>query len=331
MKSISLENYSIIEDNRAIFEKLLVDKTTGHNIVWGTSDYSSYGPGYGESDFIQYLFLFGSERIIRPRVFKSEAEKRARSRDKAEVFTPTWIVNCQNNLVDDQWIGKSGIFNIESDKGWKTTEKIDLGGRWKEYVRSTRLEVCCGEAPYLTTRYDPEEGFTIPVSDRVGLLDRKLRVVSEYAQTKDDWLKYAEISVKSIYGYDLQGDNVLLSRENLLLTFIEYYENKFDELPDEGIQRHMADIVAWNIWQMDGEKYVAPFSCNRFARQSIDGVTRVPPCIACKTGKGKHLGNYCRIKDWDLRTTVVFSEMLNKTEPEKTVTVNNKSNLDRWL
>ena len=48
-----------------------------------------------------------------------------------------------------------------------------------------RLEISCGEAPYLVSRYDTVMGETIPISQRIGLLDRKLRVVSENTDTEE--------------------------------------------------------------------------------------------------------------------------------------------------
>ena len=41
------------------------------------------------------------------------------------------------------------------------------------------MEITCGEAPYLVSRYDVVKGEIIPVEDRIGILDRKLRVINE--------------------------------------------------------------------------------------------------------------------------------------------------------
>ena len=79
-----------------------------------------------------------------------------------------------------------------------------------------RLEITCGEAPYLVSRYDTVTGRTIPISERVGLLDRKLRVVHENTGTEAEWKKWARRAVESVYGYEFQGDNLLLARENNL-------------------------------------------------------------------------------------------------------------------
>ena len=49
-----------------------------------------------------------------------------------------------------------------------------------------------------------------------------MRVVSENAKNEDEWLKWTVRAFQSVYGYEFQGDNLLLlARENLLHTFID--------------------------------------------------------------------------------------------------------------
>ena len=59
-------------------------------------------------------------------------------------------------------------------------------------MKSTRLEIACGEAPYLVSRYDMSTGeLIVPPYRRIGILDRKLRIVDENTDTKEEWLKWA--------------------------------------------------------------------------------------------------------------------------------------------
>lgn len=44
-----------------------------------------------------------------------------------------------------------------------------------------------------------------------GLVTRKLHVVYENVDGKQEWYEWAKQAVKSAYGYDWQGDNVLLA------------------------------------------------------------------------------------------------------------------------
>ena len=52
-----------------------------------------------------------------PRVQKDKILQQTRARDMAEVFTPSWICNSQNNLIDDAWFCQENIFNKEIEHG----------------------------------------------------------------------------------------------------------------------------------------------------------------------------------------------------------------------
>ena len=47
-----------------------------------------------------------------------------------------------------------------------------------------RMEITCGEAPYLVSRYDTTTGEPIPIGRRIGLLDRKLCVINRQLYAK---------------------------------------------------------------------------------------------------------------------------------------------------
>lgn len=175
---------------------LLKDRSTGRNLIWATDDYAERGDGFGAGDEMRIEQIVDKDNpVIRPRVDKSPDEQRQRVVKRAEVFTPTWICNKQNNLVDAAWFGwkkpDSSPFNTELEKfdpatelGWRATcgrqsIKFPKGKTWQEYVKAPRLEVSCGEAPYLASRYDTVSGRVIPIGERIGLLDRKLRVITE--------------------------------------------------------------------------------------------------------------------------------------------------------
>ena len=258
--------------------------------------------------------------IIKPRVEKTKKEQLTRAREKAEVLTPSWICNKQNNLVDNAWFGVENVFNTEQEKTWKATEgKIPFptidGKTWQDYVKANRLEISCGEAPYLASRYDTVSGNVIPVKERIGLLDRKLRVISENVDTEQEWYEWAKQAVKSVYGYDWQGDNVLLARENLLFTFSDYYEDKFGVYPIKEYLREVAEILSWNIWQMDGLKFVIPNSCHneKIVVSYLWGdESHEEFCEGCrKNNRNKHNGIYCYIMDWEKNRKVKFVNLVS--------------------
>ena len=315
------ENY-ILRLDSGLLSILLKDNTTGKNIIWATDDYNVYGAGYQKDSSMTIFSITGKNgNLIKPRTAKTKQEQIARVRDKAEVFTPSWICNKQNNLVDNAWFGVDYVFNTETENGWTaTTEKIPFptptNKTWQDYVKAIRLEIVCGEAPYLASRYDTVNGNAIPLKERIGLLDRKLRVVSENTEAEEDWYSWAIQAYKSIYGYEWQGDNILIARENLLFTFIDYYKDKFGVEPSRDKLAEIATIISWNIWQMDGLKFVIPDSCKNSPETTYTlwgAETTEQYCEGCrKNNKNKHNGIYCYVMDWEKNKKVKFSSLVKK-------------------
>ena len=318
------------DGGEAVFSQLLRDHTTGRNIFWATHDYEFLGEGYGYHDEIRPELITGNRsQVILPRVFKSRRQQTDRAKDMAEVFTPSWICNAQNNLIDEAWFGRKDVFNTEdTNHTWKSTSgKIQFpeGKTWKDYVRATRMEITCGEAPYLVSRYDTTTGEPIPLAQRIGLLDRKLRVVSENAETSGEWLKWAQTAYRNTYGYEWQGDSLLLAREALLYTFIEYYVAKFGQEPMQKSINYAAYIISWNLWQMDGLKGVVPDSCRNGVTEKVmtlfgeeDQQVNCPGCLQDKINQ--HNGIYCLLREWGVKDRKTgennrkfkFIELLNK-------------------
>lgn len=317
---------NIIETDKAILEILLIDRSrtcdeSVHNILWATDNYVQMGNGYCVNDEITIESITGENGLVlRPRVNKSKAEQEYRSRDKAEVFTPAWICNSQNNLIDREWFEGECPFNREIDNGWETCyNKIAFpsGKEWKDYVNDTRLEITCGEAPYLVSRYNVVTGEEIPVKDRIGLIDRKLRIVSENCDDEKSWFEWAVKAFKATYGFEWQGDNLLLAREAMLYTFLDFYIDKFNKKPTKAQSRKIAEIISWNLWQMDGLKGVIPGTCHEKITKEYtlfgDEIESIEKCKGCeKDDIYSHNGVYCKIKDWNARRTIRFIDLLNK-------------------
>ena len=306
-----LEN-ELIEKCPDILGILLRDQTTQKNIFWATDNYKNLGESYRFSSEISPELITGEKgNVIMPRVHKDKILQLSRSKEMAEVFTPSWICNAQNNLVDNSWFGKDGVFNKEillknGTKSWETTkEKIVFpkGKTWLDYVRDTRLEISCGEAPYLVSRYDTTTGEFIQIENRIGILDRKLRVVNENLDSITEWIESVETAYKSTYGFEWQGDSLLLAREALLITFIENFTCKFETEPSLETIQNIAQIISWNIWQMDGLKAVVPNSCKDEIIEISDFFetkTEIKKCKGCETQNIKfHNGIYCNIMDWE--------------------------------
>lgn len=151
-------------------------------------------------------------------------------------------------------------------------------------------------------------------------LDKKLSVVSKYSNTQDEWIKWAKVAFQSSYGYKWQGDSLLIARENLLYTCIDYYQAQFRETPSIEIQKEIAEIIVWNIFQMDGLKYVIPMSCKTeqviikgaetlFGKE--DDHVEEKPCPGCinKTAIN-HNGTYSKTMDWKEDKIIRFVDVL---------------------
>lgn len=325
-ESVDMKENQLLKLDKEILIHLLKDRTTGRNIMWCTDNYKEHGSEYGHDQPITIdLITSGNGNIIKPRVEKSRQDQQKRIRDKAEVFTPSWVCNKQNNLVDNAWFGRENIFNNETENGWVSIkDKIEFSAepekKWSDYVELNRMEITCGEAPYITSRYDTVSGNYIEVPDRIGLLDRKLRVVNENTETREDWLEWTEKSVQSIYGFEWQGDNLLIARENVLLTIIEHFHYKFQENLSSDELKEFAKIISWNLWQMDGLKFVIPNSCAATKKNDGQlslfenfGEKQVYECEGCKKGNHqKHTGIYCKIKDWEKNKVIRFVDLLKK-------------------
>lgn len=303
---IDLKSYPV----KPVLKKLLQDKTTKKNIVFATKSYEYLGERYKENSPIDIDLLLGIDVMdIQPRVLKEEADQADRTKKKAEVMTPAWVVNKMNNHCDEEWFGYPGMFNSEDSERWIINESpvgFPEGKTWQEYVDSMRLEITCGEAPYLVSRYDTTTGEPITVKQRIGILDRKLRVVGENANDKETWLKWAIRAFQSTYGYEFQGDNLLLARINLLITFVDYYEDKWGEKPTDAELRKIANIIAWNIWQMDGLTGMVPFGL----QEATEVQTDLFGFFDMSVGDEEHKEAIpCRIFDWRSNESVEYNSL----------------------
>ncbi|MCR5848641.1 MAG: restriction endonuclease subunit M [Lachnospiraceae bacterium] len=325
-RRIDILEDDIADINPALLNILLQDKTTKKNILWCTKDYEAYGPEYDEHEQIKAnLITKEFYNVIQPRAAKAKDIQERRIKNRAEVFTPSWICNVQNNQVDEAWFGKSNVFNTPQGTGWKVNKRIikfPKNKDWSSYVDSKRLEITCGEAPYLVSRYDTTTGMLIPVFERIGLFDRKMRVVNENCKDDESWLVWSLRAVKSIYGYEFQGDSILIARENFLYDYIDYYKERFKSEPPIKLLKSVANIIAWNIWQMDGLKYVVPYSCHPIKedyQMSLFDIGKEAedhflPCPGCeKNNIYLHNGIYCRIFDWtNLNKSIPFLDVFKE-------------------
>ncbi len=292
---------------------LLKDKTTKKNIIWATKSYESFGVQYSDDRQITVEAIIGlNSIIIQPRIMKAMEQQHERTKNRAEVFTPSWICNQMNNYCDEEWFGRKDVFNIEKEKLWEsTTENITFPEKktWKQYVDSRRLEITCGEAPFIVSRYDAATGEFIEIENRIGILDRKFRVINENTDDETEWMDWIIRAYQSVYGYEFQGDNLLIARINLLMSFVDYLNYKWNREPTAFELKKIANIIAWNLWQMDGLTGAVPLGVPEEDTYQyslfdfIDGIGNM------KEEKTETISPKCRIYDWRTSHSVLFESL----------------------
>lgn len=285
--TIDISEESLSKESADLLKILLKDRTTKKSIVWATHSYELLGKGFAPSDRINPSKVTGTyANLIQPRSEKSKYEQKDRTKIRAEVFTPTWLVAKQNGYVESEL----GSLSLE--------EYVDL--RW--------LEVTCGEAPYMVTRYDTVTGEEIPLSERVGFVDRKLQRISREVSDEATFYELVKKAYRASYGYEYQGDSLLLARENLLATFEDYYLAKIGNQPTLEQKKEIATIISYNVFQMDGLEKNSPYSASQGQSQQLSLFTDELEIQEAEESK-------TQIKDWKKNKMIGF-ERLSSEESE---------------
>ena len=285
--TIDISEESLSKESADLLKILLKDRTTKKNIVWATHSYELLGKGFAPSDRITPSRVTGTyANLIQPRSEKSKYEQKDRTKIRAEVFTPTWLVKKQNGYVEAE------------------LESLNL----EDYIQLRWLEITCGEAPYMVTRYDTVTGEEIPLSERVGFVDRKLQRISREVSDEATFYELVKKAYRASYGYEYQGDSLLLARENLLATFEDYYLNKTENQPTLEQKKEIATIISYNVFQMDGLKKTSPYSAKQ--RQSQQLSLFADELEAQEVEESK-----THIKDWKKNRMIGF-ERLSSEESE---------------
>ena len=281
--TVDISESGIAKDSMSLLNILLKDRTTKRNIKWASPSYKGMGkPFHAEREIRAALITGKYGTIIQPRVEKSKQKQELRTKKRAEVFTPAWLVDKQVRMVERE----TGTMDFNS------------------YIRRKCLELACGEGPYMVTRYDSTTGEMIPISERVGFLDRKLQRIMSYTDGETEFIDYCIAAYETSYGYEFQGDSLLLARENLLLTFCEYYQYKFNHKPDIKTTKKIAQIISYNVIQMNGITLEIPYSVINDALVPMDIFNQ-----NAELEVGKHRA--AAIKDWH-RNEMITIESISK-------------------
>ncbi|HGO8536341.1 TPA: Eco57I restriction-modification methylase domain-containing protein [Streptococcus suis] len=288
MTTIDISEESLARESSGLLRTLLKDRTTNKSIVWATRSYELLGKGFGLYDRITPSKVTGPyANLIQPRSEKSKYEQKDRTKVRAEVFTPTWLVKKQIEAVEQDF------------------QDLDL----EAYLNLKWLEITCGEAPYMVSRYDTVTGQALDLEERVGFLDRKLHRLSQQVHEEEAWFQGAVTAYQNAYGYEYQGDSLLLARENLLASFIDYYQAKFDREPSPSQKQTIAQIISYNVLQMDGLTYTSPYS--QQAKEAVQ--LSLFEEIAEQTSQPQK----AQIKDWKTNELIDFERLSQGESPMK--------------
>lgn len=287
--TVDISEEGIANDSGTLLTILLKDRTTNKNIVWASPSYEGMGKPFCANQPIKKNLIIGPyDSIIQPRVEKNKRNQEIRTRKRGEVFTPPWIVDKQVSIV----LEEIGDISFESF----------IALRW--------LEITCGEGPYIVTRYDSISGDIIPINKRVGFLDRKLQRIVEQSTTEKEFIKWSKIAYESSYGYELQGDSLLLARENLLLSFCEYYDYKFGKLPTIKVIKQIATIISYNIFQMNGLTKQSPYSDDSMGNIQLNLFDEV-------NDQGQKGDRVTLVKDWNNKVLISIDSISKGDEMMK--------------
>lgn len=284
-----LEDSTILRENETILSLLLKDHTTGKNIKWGTDSYINHGYSFRDDQEIKIDLITGwYDGFIRSRAEKNSDIRLERQRSRAEVFTASWVIK------------------LQVDAALEDMRNLSLS----DFIQTKWLEITCGEAPYMVNRYDMDTGKIVPLDKRAGFMDVKFRRLNQEVEDQYEWIELATEIYKASYGYEYQGDSLLLARENLILTFIDNYFYMFGAFPDDVLIMDIAKIVSANVFQMDGLNYEVPYSYGGAEEFDI----QLNLFAELEETEGE-IPQFAKIKLWNQEKIIEFKEISERNEP----------------
>ena len=115
--------------------------------------------------------------------------------------------------------------------------------------------------------------------------------------------------MRSRHLYEYQGDNLLIGRINLLITFVDYMMDRWNEKPTEAELHKIANVISWNIWQMDGLTGMVPYGYQEATYQQMT----LFDFMAVDEAKEKPKEAIpARIYDWRSKESVTYNSLKEK-------------------
>lgn len=220
------------EIDESVLETLLTDKSTRRPLVWPS------GPNHPAA-------WMSREDFLRPQLAAEDPQA-----EQAEFLE--W--NRKLNTLDAAWFGHEPAFNEESAQGWQTLSEpvaFDDPFHWKKYVTRPVFLFQAGHGQALVFRPFAQGAEPMQYGKRMGILDRRLRIISENTREESEWLRWAESALQSLYGTDVSPLAIFQARLSALVAVREAYAQRFGGQLPVREEKYMVTTLCWNLFQMD--------------------------------------------------------------------------------
>lgn len=224
-----------------ILDILLRDKTTGKPLVF-PPDQTSGRP----SPFLGLEDLYG-------------VQSQKDMPDEAEEVQTLCSWNRKLNQLDEVWFQRSGVFNTPTAEGWIPAADpvyFEDPFHWKKYVNQQIYVPDLDWGAALTFAGTSEN---LPLNERMGQLDRELRLVNENVRSQQEWQKRTSTMLARMLGCAKDPIRLFRARLCVLETCREAFQARFGHLPSARDEKALAHIVARNLFQSEDELNTVPF------------------------------------------------------------------------
>lgn len=99
------------------------------------------------------------------------------------------------------------------------------------------------------------------------------------------------------------------------MTFVDYYKERFKAVPEIQTLKKIANIITWNIWQMDGLKGTVPLGKPQEEVQQLSWFGDISNSISdgetplFEQTISADEGIECMIYDWRADRSIKYSEL----------------------
>ena len=90
------------------------------------------------------------------------------------------------------------------------------------------------------------------------------------------------------------------------MTFVDYLDFKWRREPTEKELKSIANIISWNLWQMDGLKGTVP------AKPTEENVQLSLMDFCEEKTEQENIAQKCRIFDWRDNSSILFETLKEK-------------------